>query len=545
MATILRFSSLECLNESASGSLGAGIATMAREEIPVVRGFVVNPLAFSDFIKKEEIAAALNLHITGAEEPRESWKNVKNMFNRARLSWNHEMEILSAFGEMDSAVSVIASSRMGGDESPVYANTGQDLLDGIKFCWLKWLKPNMDNLRERDLPAIVIREIFDTEASLELTKRGESIRIKAVFGLPEGLASPDISGDIYEFDGSGELQRLEQREQSFQYVIGCMGPEKVPLDKEFGIEEKASGEMLGAMKDIMRFMRESPSIYRVRACFISSRPIVCSAIISSEHEIIKEMPPREPSLTLMDARKTQPVVLDRGPVLAANLFVIIQGKDDLDKLEAGNVQGTVIGSSFPGKEVPGLLEELKRSFGISTVIIESDREKPQELALALQAITDKGLQPGVLIPGIRSPSELARIVSGIRLNVEYPVDIWVRIMYPSNLFFMNAMAEKVDVLALDLDMLGRLLLGADDDGRWMSQSIPALEKALSDSISDIGSQAGLAVLSRELVGLPGFLEFLVRRGLGTYCVNPEDYQTIRHIVASVEKRILLEAGRGS
>jgi phosphoenolpyruvate synthase/pyruvate phosphate dikinase len=59
MAIILNFSDLGCLNESAAGSAGAGMASFVRAGFPASRGFVVTPMAFSDFLKKEEIKAAV------------------------------------------------------------------------------------------------------------------------------------------------------------------------------------------------------------------------------------------------------------------------------------------------------------------------------------------------------------------------------------------------------------------------------------------------------------------------------------------------------
>ena len=58
-----------------------------------------------------------------------------------------------------------------------------------------------------------------------------------------------------------------------------------------------------------------------------------------------------------------------------------------------------------------------------------------------------------------------------------------------------------------------------------------------------GMDSSIAVLSKDLIAMPSLLEFLVRNGTEILCVVPRDLQTIQHIVASVEKRMLLETGR--
>ena len=297
MATILRFNDLECLNESASGPLGAGLAVFARAEFPTVRGFVVTPLVFSDFLKKKEIMAAMDLYKFGAEDPKESWQNIKAVFRRARIMWNQEIDILTAFKELDSIVSIVTASKFGASVAPVYASTGQDLLDAIKHCWLKWLKVNLEKLDQQEMPAIIIREVFDSETSIELRKKGQAIMARAVFGLPEGLNDPSISSDIYEFKPDGELERMEQREQAFQYIMKGQGPSKIEIDPDFRSEEKADGDMLASLHPLRVFMIGNPSIERCSICFVSSRPVVCSAILISQREDIIELPQREMSLS--------------------------------------------------------------------------------------------------------------------------------------------------------------------------------------------------------------------------------------------------------
>ncbi len=546
MATILRFNDLECLNESASGSLGAGLAVLARADFPIVRGFVVTPLVFSDFLKKEEIAAALNLYNSGAEDPKESWRNVKAVFRRARIMWNQEMDILTAFRELDATASIVTTSKFGVSASPVYASAGQDLLDGIKHCWLKWLKGNLDKLEQQDMPAVLIREIFDSETSLELRKKNQAIIARAVFGLPEGLMDPAVSGDIYEFKPDGELERIEQRQQSYQYIMKPQGPAKVELDEEFQNEEKASGDMLTSLLPLRIFMNDNPGIERCGICFVSSRPVVCSAVLASQREDIMELPQREYSLSLMEQKKvTQTPAIQHGPVVATKLFLNIEEPDDINRLADEYVEGLIISKDIDQGEISQIVAEAKRRFKTSQVVLELKSENSEDIADTMREIMGHEVEAGILIPGIRSSDELAKVINHLNLALEGLAPrpkIWVRVMYPSNLFFMDTLASKADVLALDLDMLGRLMLGGGEDGHWLIFSFQALEKALGEALISCSGK-GIAVLSEDLIAMPSLLEFLIRNGTQILCVQPQDIQTIRHIVASVEKRMLLESGR--
>jgi len=547
MAIILRFNDLECLNEGAAGSLGAGLAAFARADFPTVRGFVVTPLVFSDFLKKEEIAAAIDLYKSGAEDPKESWKGVKAVFRRARIVWNHEMDILTAFRELNSTVSVVTTSKFGASASPVYASAGQDLLDGIKHCWLKWLKGNLEKLEQQDVPAVLVREIFDSETSMELRKKGQAIIARGVFGLPEGLNDSSISGDIYEFKPDDELERIEQRQQSYQYIMKAQGPAKIELDEEFQNEEKASGDMLASLLPLRMFIKENPGIERCCVCFVSSRPVVCSAMLVSERDDIKELPKREFSLSLMEQKKPTPISkIQHGPVVATKLFLSIEEPDDINRLGDEYIEGLIISKNIDDNDISQIISEAKRRFRTSQAVIELKNENLENTAGIMREIMGHEIEPGILIPGIRSSDELAKVINNLNMALEGlspRPNLWVRIMYPSNLFFMDTLANRADVLALDLDMLGRLMLGGGEAGHWLIFSFQALEKALGEALASCSGKSSIAVLSEDLVAMPSLLEFLIRNGTEILCVKPGDVQTIRHIVASVEKRMLLEIGK--
>lgn len=554
MPAILGFNDLECLNEGASGSMGAGLASFARAGFPVIRGFIVAPVVFSDFLRKEEIVAALELHDSGAEDPADSWRNVKAVFRRARMAWEHEMDILTAFKELDATVSIVTSTKFGASASPVYAGNGQDLLDGIKHCWLKWLRGNFDKQERQDMPAVLVREILDSEVSMELRRKGQAIIARAVFGLPEGLHDPSVSGDVFEFKQDGELARMELRRQEFQYIMReC--PARVDVDPEFGGEEKANGEMLASLEPLKLFMEDNRGIDRCGVCFISSRPVICSALLISQPEGIMEMPPREFSLSLMEQGRpaqTQPASL--GPVIATRLFLNIREPGELDMLAGEYADGLLVSGNIDAGEIGKIAAEAKRKFRVGQTTIEMKNWDQGEIAGIMREIMGLGMEAGILIPGIRSADELGKVMTSINQALEGLAPrpkIWLRLMYPSNLFFIDELSGRADILALDLDMLGRLMLGGGEDGHWLIFSHAALEKALGEALlSARGHEKGsasssadtIAVLSDDLTAMPGLLEFLIRNGTGILCVRPGDIQTIRHIVASVEKRMLLERG---
>jgi len=266
----------------------------------------------------------------------------------------------------------------------------------------------------------------------------------------------------------------------------------------------------------------------------------------SEHEDIIELPKREFSLSLMEQNKpVQTSTIQHGPVIATKLFLNVEGQDSINRLADEYIEGLMISKNIEQNEISQIVSEAKRRFKTSQVVIELKNENHEDIANTMREIMKQDVQPGILIPGIRSSDELAKVINNLNLALEGlspRPKIWLRIMYPSNLFFMDALSNKADVLALDLDMLGRLMLGGGEDGHWLIFSHAALEKALGEALISC-SDSEIAVISEDLVAMPSLLEFLIRKGTQILCVEPQDIQTVRHIVASVEKRMLLEGSR--
>jgi hypothetical protein len=550
MSTVLNFADLGCLNESAAGPLGAGMASFVRAGFPAVRGFVVTPLAFSEFLRKPEVAHALDMLSSSAESPEEGRRALKAVFQRSRLAWADEMDLLSAFGELDAPASLVAAARHGAASAPVYASRGEDLLDGVKHCWLRWLKANAAPLPDGELPSVVVRAVVEAEVSVELRRRGKGVRARAVFGLPEGLEDPAVSADIYEFAADGALERMETRPQEWQYSAKASGPAKVGVAPGFSDEEKMAGEMLKALAPVMEHMLSNPGMELCGVCFVSSRPVMFLAMLDSERSDVQELPHRTRSVSLLESEeRPAPAPGQPSPVVAAAMFVCAEDLSEAGALADEYLEGILLaGDPLSGE---GWLDraresaaEAKRRFRSSTAVFEVrglDRAKAERLATVAAELSGIGMQAGALIPGIRSEDELTRVVREIRSAGAAPApQVWVRVMYPSNLFFMDSLARHSDALVLDLDSLGRLMLGATDDGKWLPFSIPALEKALEQPLRS--KYGRMAAMSADLVSTPGLLEFLVRNRADILCVHPREVATVKHIVASVEKRILLEQG---
>jgi hypothetical protein len=264
------------------------------------------------------------------------------------------------------------------------------------------------------------------------------------------------------------------------------------------------------------------------------------------------IPQREESMSLMLQEKEAPVKgVDKAPVVATKLYLIVDDEEDLSGAERC-IEGVLLGPRIVAKgdiqALQDMISAIKRRLNSSVLALDledADLEGLDWLTGLDKTAAKEGMVLKLLLPGSRSAEELNRSVRAIT-NICGGVRpaLWGRVVYPSNLFFMDELAECTELLAVDLDALARYMIGIHDDDVWTDLFMPSLRHALSEAMKSANTlQKGVAVFSVELLGSPSMLEHLVRQGVEILAIGQEEYITVRHIVASVEKRMLLDRAR--
>lgn len=554
METLLRFNDLACLDQTTLGVGSAGLAVFARTGFLTVRGFTVTPTVLSEFMKKDGVSRAM-AEFRGNEKKGEDRDRLRGAFHDERLLWSREMDLISGFRELDGPATLVITTHKGTDTLPMYAGNEGAFLRAVKESWLKWVFSDAWKPDNEVLPAVLVRKILDAEASVELRSKKGAFQLRAVYGLPEGLDDSSISSDIYEFDTEGELTRMEQRRQGWQFVLGRHGPTKVEVDDDFQEEEKASGEMLQTLDGIMETVGTADKIARCVVCFVAEKPVIYSGdLIPETKDTFAALPHRDPSLTLMPISGKRAPSESQFPVIATKLFLKVDAAEDVDVLGDQYVEGLMFTVTFTSargwsSRLLDTVKEARRRLNVSRIVIALPDDELDELvsfSRNARDLVESGIELSLLLPGARSVEEMRAAVGLAKRHWKGPkVGHWLPIKYPSNLFFMEALADNSDLFALDLDTFARLMLGAsDEEDERVDYSLSVLRNAYSEMF--MGASAldkKLAVFSPDLVSAPSLLEFLVREGVKIICVRGEEFGTVKHIVASIEKRLLLERGR--
>ncbi|CAN5852191.1 phosphoenolpyruvate synthase [soil metagenome] len=179
--------------------------------------------------------------------------------------------------------------------------------------------------------------------------------------------------------------------------------------------------------------------------------------------------------------------------------------------------------------------------------------EPELFALELQALAEvRHRHPNVhlMIPFVRTRWELEEcltLVDASPLGRQRGLHRWIMAEVPSVVHWLPSyIGMGIDGVSIGSNDLTQLMLGVDRDSEICAELFDEADPAVLDAIGQIVSTANRYGITSSLCGQapstnPAFAEHLVRLGITSISVNPDAVSAVRNIVASAERRVLLES----
>jgi pyruvate,water dikinase len=156
----------------------------------------------------------------------------------------------------------------------------------------------------------------------------------------------------------------------------------------------------------------------------------------------------------------------------------------------------------------------------------------------------------VMFPFVRTTWELEkalRILEEEGLERSRDFKVWIMVEVPSTVLLADEFAKMVDGFSIGSNDLTQLVLGVDRDSGllykmgYFDERDPAVLHAI-ERIIDAAKANGItaSICGQAPSVYPELVEFLVRKGIDSISVNPDAVVRTRRLVASIEKKILLE-----
>ncbi|RLF02834.1 MAG: phosphoenolpyruvate synthase [Thermoprotei archaeon] len=161
----------------------------------------------------------------------------------------------------------------------------------------------------------------------------------------------------------------------------------------------------------------------------------------------------------------------------------------------------------------------------------------------------------VMAPFVRTLWEAEKFIEllkeeGLRSGRDFK--IWAMAEVPSVIFLADKFSKYFDGFSIGSNDLTQLTLGTDRDSailpkidkRYFDERDPAVRRAIAHLIktahnSPYGYRT-VSICGQAPSVYPEFTEFLVRQGIDSVSVNPDVVVNTRYLVASIERKIMLE-----
>lgn len=586
MSTILWLKDIQKGDSSIVGEKAAKLSELLKNNFPVPNSFVITTEAFSDYLNENGLANEIfgtidNIDIEDKSSVQNASNKIQNLIKKIPLSEDFKREILENYEKFNISMDVFKVAKpalelikAGRDlpyvsiqtsiESPnlmlknIKGNT--NLIGAIQESWASFYNEEAiynikkNNLDYEKIALIVAKQINSQKSGFLSTinkQNKDEMSVRAVYGLVEPLASGAINYDVYSINKDNlrpVMKDITKKEYmySLDFAYGVSMMKSIQLDwqdqqalSDFELRRLAETavKIEGYYKKPLEieFAFERNNLY-----IIDTKEITFDEEKEGKREVI-------PEIKFFD-EKTEIENIQSG-IIEPEIETITEIKTVLDSEDnLGNIvpsDGVSLLNEFRTYEDA---KRLVSSLDIKPIWYKSTNLKDKLLLRAefevIKKLHDEGFTNiGVMLPKITNVNqikEVKKMLDDVGLKAQTNIDLGIIIDTPAAVQIIKELCEEgIDFVSIDANELIKLTLANDE----LNEMHPAILRQIKHVVNVCKGYDVETSIYGEITNNQEMIEFLIKTGVDSIAVNPENVNKVRNLAAKTERKLLLNVAR--
>lgn len=625
------FSELDKTKKELAGDKGANLGELYKNNLPTPNGFVVTTESFKIFLEKSELNEKINTLleninennleptsekimklITNAEFPEEIKEEIIESYetlgtDKLEIEKGSALDILNNASEpifVAVRTSPTNQKKTKVREQDTYLNIKgvEELLFHVKKCFASMFRKETLK-KEKDIEnlntAVVIQEMIQGEKSgiIYSTDNTQNIKIKAIWGLGEGILLDDVNPDLYTT--SKELELIDKqinlkpsaitRDSSGKLIKVKLKEERAKHDVLAKYEYQRLGDLSLKIEDIfekpqeIEFTIEGNDVYLLQSRDIEKISIdepntqqLTSPVTQNQKEENKEIEKidkitktkiklildsphfandaRNTGIKKIGLAKVEKIIFEskKHPnyFLESNYVneyenLIYEGlKAMSEEFETIYVRTSDLKSNkFQNLQNAPKSKEENPFMGLHG--IKYSLKNPEILKselLAIKKLNNLNKEVGILLPQITSIEEVKKVKEILKeINFENP-KIGIIVETPAAVQLIKDFTEEINFVLIETDDLMQSLLVLDKNNENTKEFLDPLHPALIyqlEYIIRVCKRREIETnISGEITSNKEILENLIKKGIDSILVKPENANKIANKIHNIENNLL-------
>ncbi len=586
MSTILWLKDIQKGDSSIVGERAVKLSELLKNNFPVPNSFVITTEAFSDYLNENGLANEVfetidNIDIEDKASVQNASNKIQNLIKKIPLSEDFKREILENYEKFNINMDVFKVAKpalelikAGRDlpyvsiqtsiEGPnlmlknIKGNT--NLIGAIQESWASFYNEEAicnikkNNLDYEKIALIVTKQINSQKSGFVSTinkQNKNEMSVKAAYGLVEPLISGAINYDVYSINKDNLrpiMKDITKKEHMYalDFAYGVSMMKSIPLDWQdqqalSDFELRRLAETAIKIEDYYKKPLEIEFAFERNNLYIlDTKEIIFDEEKDGKLEVISEIKFFDEKTEIENIQSS---IIEPEIETITEIKTILDSEDNLENVASSDGINLLNNEFRTYEDAKRLVSLFSKPIWYKSIDLKDKLLLRAELEI-ISKLNDEGFTNiGLMLPKITNVSQVKGVkgmLDDVGIKAQRNIDLGIVIDTPAAVQIIKELCEEgIDFVSINADELTKLTLANDE----LNEMHPAILRQIKHVINVCKGYDVETSIYGEITNNPEMVEFLIKTGIDSIAVNPENIAKAKNLAEKTEKKLLLEIAR--